>query len=140
MWCHLKGESAPAFHRRTPGFCHQAARLRPFQRPLPPSCPGSCSCCQKPEQSVTQKDEDAAQTPPVAFSCCYICTGQEHVIHHNGHRDGSFYHPSLLPEVVEICKLQRSVAVCEEFTVTFICHVTLHRFCRVERSSLLVTP
>lgn len=46
----------------------------------------------------------------------------------------------LLPEVVEVCELQGSVAVCEELTMTFVCHVTLNRFCRVERPALLVAP
>lgn len=35
---------------------------------------------------------------------------------------------SLLPEVIEVCKLQGGIAICEELTVAFVYHVTLYCF------------
>jgi len=46
----------------------------------------------------------------------------------------------VLPEVVEVCKLQGGVSVREEFAVALVDHVTLNRFRRVERAALLVAP
>lgn len=44
------------------------------------------------------------------------------------------------PKIIEICKFQGSISICEEFAVAFIIHMSLDRFGRVEGFPLFIAP
>lgn len=44
------------------------------------------------------------------------------------------------PKIIEICKFQGSISICEEFAVAFVIHMSLDCFRRVEGFPLFITP
>lgn len=44
------------------------------------------------------------------------------------------------PKIIEVCKFQGSISICEEFAVAFIIHVSLYCFCRVEGFPFFIAP
>ena len=45
-----------------------------------------------------------------------------------------------LPKVIEVCKFQSSITICEELTVAFVIHMRLYCFCGVEGLPFLIAP
>lgn len=48
--------------------------------------------------------------------------------------------PDYSPEIVEVSVFQRGVTVCEHLAMTFVLHVSSHRFQRVESVAAFVAP
>lgn len=45
-----------------------------------------------------------------------------------------------VPKIIEVCKFQSSVAICEELAVAFVIHVGLYSLRGVERFPFLIAP
>lgn len=45
-----------------------------------------------------------------------------------------------LPKIIEVCKFQKSIPICEELTVAPVMHVSLHGFRGVEGLPFLIAP
>lgn len=46
----------------------------------------------------------------------------------------------VIPEIIEVCKLQSSISISEELAVALVIHVSLHRLCGVKGFAPFITP